>query len=90
MGRLHDNLRYLARAKNIKISDLEREMNVSNGYISRGKGLSLMSVYRASKLLGVSMEYLIEKDYSKSERIEAVKTEIERLEKELEVLEKDE
>ena len=86
LPRLHTNLKYLAMANGIKIADLEKEMNVSNGYISRGKGLSLMSVYRASKILNVSMEDLIENNCPKALAITAIQIEIYRLKEELEEL----
>jgi len=86
MSRLHDNLRYSAMAKGIKISDLEKEMDVSPGYISREKALSLRSVYRASKFLDIPMETLIEEDLSTACKIEAIRKEIERLTIELDKL----
>lgn len=84
---LYNNIRGLAKEKGIKMSELDKPYGP--GYISRmqNNGISKLDigiVYRASKLLGVAMEDLIDKDLVKEARRTEIQAEIKRLQEELE------
>lgn len=88
---LYDNLRYLAKVKKVRMADIEYPLKA--GWISRLhrrnaiNKLSIECLYNASKLLGVSMEDLIELDLASIYKTEYIKAEIERLREEANILE---
>ena len=88
---LYDNLRYLTKVKKVRMADIEYPLRA--GWISRLhrrntiNKLSIECLYNASKLLGVSMEDLIELDLASKYKTEYIKAEIEKLREEANILE---
>lgn len=63
--RIYENIKVLAKINNQKMSDVEKQICVSPGYLSRERGLKIDRVYALSKIFGVTINDLIEKDYKK-------------------------
>ena len=84
-SRINENVRYLAKAKGIKLGYIEKELGVSLGYFSRGNqtNINAARLYQVSKILGESMEDLIEKDF----RREIIQDKIAELKRELKEIE---
>lgn len=88
---LYHNIKCLAKAKNIKMSEIEYPLKP--GWISRlyrrkaMDKLSIGCVYNAAKLFGVSVEDLIEKDLASEYQYDAITNEIKRLREEADRLE---
>lgn len=81
--------RYLCELHNITIGELEEEIGVSKGYISRGrKGNKLISIdccLAIAKRFGITVNDLIYPDYLNEIR----RLQIKELEKQIEVLKKE-
>ena len=61
---IYTNVKTLLKLQDKSIGTLEKELNLSSGYLSRRCNYNINVVYDISKSLGVSIEDLIEKDYS--------------------------
>lgn len=57
------NIVLSAKSKGIKICDLESACDVSVGYFSRKKGMRAVTLWKASRELGVSMDDLCDAEY---------------------------
>lgn len=82
------NIQHLCKKKGITIGTLEKASGLSVGYLSRvkanyRKGMPLEKAYRISKELNVSIEELIERDFSKEDWLEKLRTERERIDAEI-------
>lgn len=69
--RLMDNIYALIQDRGIKIGELENEIGVSTGYISRlnknsESAVSIEMVWKIAKFFGVSVDMLVEGDMSKA------------------------
>lgn len=63
--KIYNNIKTLVGMRDdIKIGTLESEMGLAVGYLSRRCNYNINLIYDISKRLGVSIEDLIEKDYS--------------------------
>lgn len=84
-ARISRNVRFICKQRGLNIGDLEKQIGVSTGYFSRleknGLKISLLNVYNASEILGVTIDDLINKDLSIEQRIAELKEELETLEK---------
>ena len=95
MNRFVRNITCLCKEKNIYIGDLERELGIAIGSLSRkkkGGSINLNIAYNISKILSASLEELIESDIElelliarKQEELKVVQYEIEELLKRTEV-----
>lgn len=85
--RFYENVKFIARNKGINLKEIERTIGVTQGYMSRAKknniDISISKAYTAAKMLGYTLDDLIEKDYAKEFRRAEIKKEIARLEAEL-------
>lgn len=80
------NARAICRRRKIPIHELEQKIGVSQGYLSRIKGKSTLSIdagYAIADQLGVSMEYLMSEDIARKLRIAELKKELALLEQEV-------
>ncbi len=89
--RIATNILVIVRNKNIRVGEFEKELGLCTGYFSRLisgtiKNIPVSIIYRASKLLDVTMEDLIIKDYEKILLTAQYKEKIDILEKEIEML----
>ena len=86
-GRFYENVKFIARDKRINLKEIEQTIGVSQGYMSRTKkdnmDISLSKAYTAAKMLGYSLDDLIEHDFAKEFRRSEIRKEIARLEAEL-------
>lgn len=60
---IYRNVKALAKLKHEKISDVEKEIGVSTGYLSRTKGLGLEKVQKLACHFGKGIDDLITMDY---------------------------
>lgn len=77
------NVRYLSKVKDIKFSTLEKEAGVAHGYLSRFGNpkynyveMGVVKVYKIAKLLGVSVNEILEKDLEKENKIKDLESQI--------------
>jgi len=80
------NTRFLCSYKGIKLGEIEQEIGVSCGYLSRLKGKKQLSVdkaYKIANLLDVGIDELSSLDLAKKRRIMELKEELASLEKEV-------
>lgn len=83
MSRLYDNIRSLCKQNGVKISQIEAPKKA--GFISRYEKrgaimeLPLQMVYQIAKECHVSIEDLIEKDFTTTLKLAEVRSEIKRL-----------
>lgn len=87
-SRFYSNVRYLCSKRGVRMREIEED--VQAGYLSRRadnwESVRLGVAYHASKLLGVSINDLIEKSFAIEEERHDLKCEIERLTKRLNAL----
>lgn len=74
------NARYLCKQKGIFIGDLEAEIGVSKGYISRleksEKAISLANLYETARILETSIDDLLREDLAIKRRIQELEEEL--------------
>ena len=84
------NVKAYTKAKKISIGEIESQIGISRGYISRiangNPGLILDAAYQISQALGVSLEFLLDENLLFNLKTEKIKTEIRRKEAEIEEL----
>ena len=88
----HDNLKYLAKRKGIKLKDIEEQVVVSQGYFSRALQkdfVPLETAYAAAKAVGANLQEMIEKDFEQEQTIQDLIDEIEQLQKRLNTMMKE-
>ena len=62
--RIYENAKALAKIRGLKLSDVEEKLGLSQGYLSRtAHGIKIEKVYELSKIFGVTIADLIEKDF---------------------------
>ena len=83
MERFSTNTRYLCKQKGKSIGELEKEIGVSTGYISRlaktKQAIKLSSAYVTAKILEVSMDDLLSEDLMIVNRIHELEEELNKL-----------
>ena len=63
--RIYENTKALAKLRGIKISDVEKQIGVSTGYLSKtSKCLTVEKIYRIATVFGVTIDSLIKEDYA--------------------------
>lgn len=70
--RIARNAKYLCRKQGKKLSDLETSIGVSQGYLSRIRGRSIMPIDKCTAIaewLGVDLEKMIYFDLQKEDKI---------------------
>lgn len=82
----YKNVKYLCKAKGIKIGELEAGVGVSKGYFSRvsksgQKEIGVIKAFKIAEILGQDLESLINDDAWVDFRIKELQAEIEKLEK---------
>ena len=87
----YTNVKELCRRKHIKMSEIEKKLDVSAGYLSRlykanNESLTLANAYKIAEILDVDLMSLMRGYVSTPKRIEKVNEEIESLQKELAML----
>jgi len=79
-------VKFICKDKGIKISDLEKKIGVSKGYISRlkqgTKEIGLFKAYKIANILGCNLNDLIESETWKDARIKELQKELDELMKE--------
>ena len=82
---LWNNIRYLIKAYNIRVGDLENTIGVSKGYLSRmnGSDLPISKVISLADFFEITLDELVRGDFRKA----WLTGEIKRLQKELDALE---
>lgn len=82
---LWNNIRYLIKAYNIRVGDLENTIGVSKGYLSRmnGSDLPISKVISLADFFEITLDDLVHGNYHKA----WLTGEIKRLQKELDALE---
>lgn len=84
--RIARNAKYLCRKQGKKLSDLETNIGVSQGYLSRVRGRSTMSIDKSAaiaKWFGVDLEKMIYFDMQKEDRILRLEAELKALKEEV-------
>jgi len=74
-----ENVKYLCKIKKITMQDLEHNIGITKGYVSRiseKKDIGLGKAYMISKLLEVDINDLIEKDMWREARIKELEAEL--------------
>ena len=84
------NVKALSKSKGIHISDIEKEIGFSKGYLSRyasrGMTVSIYDGCRIAEMLGVRLMDLIEKDFARDYKEQCLQDKIDQLQEELRVL----
>lgn len=84
------NVKAYTKAKKISIGEIERQIGISRGYVSRianGKpGILFDVACQISQALGVSLEFLLDENLLFNLKAEKVRTEIRKKEAEIEEL----
>lgn len=63
--RIYENTKALARLRGIKVSEVEKQIGVSVGYLSRtSKCLTVEKTYKIATLFGVTIDSLIKENYA--------------------------
>lgn len=76
--RLMDNINSIIQQKNIKIGEMESDIGVSPGYISRltkkgnGAATSADLIWKVAKYLGVSVDFLMDGNAAKRQIISGI------------------
>jgi len=80
-----ENARYLCKQKGKSIGELEKEIGVSKGYLSRivnsEKAISLANLYKISQILETTIDDLISKDMCLEWKIQELEKELDSLKK---------
>lgn len=95
LERIKRNIKFAVKSKGLKLGDVEKRAGYSPGYVSRkGKGIPLPLLYFVSKETGYTIDRLVNDDLEidleidmRLLKISELKEEIEKLEKEIKVLE---
>jgi transcriptional regulator with XRE-family HTH domain len=97
LERIKTNIKFAVKSKGLKLGDVEKRAGYSPGYVSRkGKGIPLPLLYFVSKETGYTIDRLVNDDFKIDRyqklfylllKISELKEEIEKLEKEIKVLE---
>lgn len=78
------NVKCICKQKNICIGDLEKQIGISKGYLTRASkyknAISLWTTYPISKSLETSIDDLLNKDMTIEYRIQELKEELAKLE----------
>ena len=85
LNNLANNIKYLIKAYNIRIGDLEDTIGVSRGYFSRSMGVDfpISKVIKIADFFEITLDELVRGDFRKA----YLTGEIKRLQKELDALE---
>ena len=85
-----ENVKYLAKCRNLKYGELEKKAEVAEGYIARSLShnsvCGITFIYRCSQILQVSIDELCDADFIERERAKAKNKRIAELEAELKAL----
>ena len=80
-----ENARYLCKQKGKSIGELETEIGVSKGYLSRivnsEKAINLANLYKVSQILETTIDDLISKDMCLEWKIQELEKELDSLKK---------
>jgi transcriptional regulator with XRE-family HTH domain len=61
---IYENVKALAKINNQKLGDIETEIGVTKGYLSRkSKGLTIHNVHKLAKHFDITIDDLVSKDY---------------------------
>ena len=76
--KIYRNVKTLAKIKNEKLSDVEEQVGLSQGYLSRcsGRGINIDNVYKLAKHFGITIEELITANYESVLKKESLKVEL--------------
>ena len=85
LNNLANNIKYLIKAYNIRVGDLEDTIGVSRGYFSRSMGVDfpISKVIKIADFFEITIDELVRGDFKKA----YLTGEIKRLQKELDALE---
>lgn len=80
----YNNVKFLCKEKALSLADIEREIRVSPGYLSRvvggRKDLGVVKAYHIAEVLDTPLTDLLETELWKKYRIRELKAELEALE----------
>lgn len=80
LKRFSVNARYLCKQKNINIGELEKQIGVSKGYLSRlsssEKAISLGNLYKTAQILETTIDDLLSEDMMIKYRIQELEEEL--------------
>ena len=66
---LYLNVKALCKANGMKMSDIENEICVTKGYLSRTKGVSLSALIKIANIFDVSVDDILTGDFGKKVEI---------------------
>lgn len=85
LKKFSENVRYLCKQKGKSIGELETEIGVSKGYLSRivnlEKAINLANLYKVSQILETTIDDLISKDMYLEWKIQELEKELDSLKK---------
>lgn len=61
---LHKNVKWLCKCRGMQMRDVEKEIGVSTGYLSRSKNLGIDKVMKIAEIFGLTIDELMKKDFS--------------------------
>ncbi len=80
LKRFSVNARYLCKQKGMNIGELEKQVGVSKGYLSRlsssEKAISLVNLYKTAQILGTPIDDLLSEDMMIKHRIQELEEEL--------------
>ena len=80
LKRFSANARYLCKQKGMNIGELEEQVGVSKGYLSRlsssEKAISLVNLYKTAQILGTTIDELLSEDMMIKHRIQELEEEL--------------
>lgn len=77
--RIYENTRALAKVKNLSMKEIEDEVGVSSGYLSKvSKHMSIEKIEKLSNVLGVSIGELTENDFLELYKKELAESELQK------------